>query len=322
MTKNFANGIPLSEILEATNNFCKENVLGEGGFGVVYKGVGKNGVSWAVKRAKKKTARALEFFRREVEALSKMSHQNLVQLLGFCDEEEERILVYEFADNGTLREHLYHSLTEREPLSFEERVEIAVGAAHGLHYLHSFAKPAIVHRDIKTDNILLDRGMQAKIADFGLLKDIPNLSENDEEGFHTKVAGTMGYLDPEYFANFKVTTKSDVYGFGVVMMELLSGKPPVLDVKGHGVSDTITLVEWMDPYITSRKLDFCLDPFLKTYSREAAIMFADLARLCTLPTGKQRPNMEQVSWKLLEIRTLLKSVDKSLLDKSKSSRKR
>ncbi|KAL0350545.1 UNVERIFIED_CONTAM: putative receptor-like protein kinase [Sesamum radiatum] len=216
--------VPFSEILYATKNFNKKLRIGEGGFGKVYKGTMRNGTKVAVKRSEPGHGQGLPEFQTVV--LSKIRHHHLVSLIGYCDERNEMILVYEFMEKGTLRDHLYVSAgesresTSRSTLSWGQRLGICIDAAKGIHYLHTGSSGAIIHRDIKSTNILLDENYVAKVADFGLSRSGPP----DQTHVSTIVKGSFGYLDPEYFLCSQLTQKSDVYSFGVVLLEVLCCK--------------------------------------------------------------------------------------------------
>lgn len=193
----------LAEIKTATDNFNKKFLVGEGGFGKVYKGVMRNGMRVAVKRSQPGAGQGISEFEREITILSRIQHRHLVSFIGYCNEGLEMILVYEFLEKGTLREHLYNS--NFPPLSWKKRLEICIDAAKGLHYLHKGLSMGIIHRDVKSTNILLDENLVAKVSDFGL----STASSLDETHVSTDIKGTIGYLDPEYFRTRQLTQKSE-----------------------------------------------------------------------------------------------------------------
>ncbi|KAK6145195.1 hypothetical protein DH2020_022015 [Rehmannia glutinosa] len=215
------------EMALATNDFNSLTVVGQGGYGKVHRGVLSDGTVVAIKRAQEGSLQGEKEFLTEIELLSRLHHRNLVSLIGYCDEEGEQMLIYEFMPNGTLRDHL--SGKSKVPLSFAMRVKIALGSARGVLYLHTEANPPIFHRDIKATNILLDSRFTAKVADFGLsrLAPVPELEGDVPSYVSTVVKGTPGYLDPEYFLTHKLTDKSDVYSLGVVFLEMLTGMHPI-----------------------------------------------------------------------------------------------
>ncbi|CAI7744750.1 unnamed protein product, partial [Closterium sp. NIES-53] len=272
----------LHQMVKATDNWAKENEVGRGGFGVVYKGHSPQGQLWAIKRSTVMTNN----FEREVRAMATLNHVNLVRLLGFCVDQnletgnQEQILVYEFVANRDLQ---YHIFKTKNPLSLRQRLRLAQGAAEGLAYLHGFETP-IIHRDIKPANILVTADMQAKVADFGLLKRLTHC-----EGDATRVAGTPGYVDPDYNRTRVVTTKSDVFSFGIVLLELLTGSTPIR-YESH-------IRDWAIQKVEAYALEELKDSKLEA-SEEAIVAFADLALDCVKMPGTRRPDMKAVAHSL------------------------
>ncbi|XP_065849484.1 leucine-rich repeat receptor protein kinase HPCA1-like isoform X2 [Euphorbia lathyris] len=274
------------ELKKYTNNFSDANDVGSGGYGKVYRGTLANGQLIAIKRAQQGSLQGGVEFKTEIELLSRVHHKNLVSLLGFCFERGEQMLVYEFVANGSLGDSLSGKSGIR--MDWIRRLKVTLGAARGLAYLHELANPPIIHRDIKSTNILLDERLNAKVADFGLSKP---LSDTEKGHVTTQVKGTMGYLDPEYYMTQQLTEKSDVYSFGVVMLEILTGRRPI--ERGRYIVREVKMA--MDRTKDLYNLHELLDPGIGLETSLKGInKFVDLAMKCVQESGSDRPTMGEV----------------------------
>ncbi|GLT97722.1 hypothetical protein SLE2022_152710 [Rubroshorea leprosula] len=282
--------ISIEVLRQVTNNFSEENILGRGGFGVVYKGELHDGTKIAVKRMESSNVgnKVMNEFKAEIAVLSKVRHRHLVALLGYCINGNERLLVYEYMPQGTLGQHLFEwRQCGYSPLTWKQRVTIALDVARGVEYLHSLAQQSFIHRDLKSSNILLGDDMRAKVADFGLVKHAPDGKYSVE----TRLAGTFGYLAPEYATTGRVTTKVDVYAFGVVLMELITGRKALDDTLPDEQSHLVT---WFRRVLMNKdNILTAVDQTLKPVDESLAsiLMVAELAGHCTARDPHQRPDM-------------------------------
>lgn len=278
------------ELANATNGFSAQNLLGEGGFGCVYKGLLLDGREVAVKQLKIGGGQGEREFRAEVEIISRVHHRHLVTLVGYCISEHQRLLVYEYVPNNTLHYHLHAK--GRPVMEWATRVKVAAGAARGIAYLHEDCHPRIIHRDIKSTNILLDNSFEARVADFGLAK----LALDANTHVTTRVMGTFGYMAPEYASSGKLTEKSDVFSFGVVLLELVTGRKPVDASQPLGDE---SLVEWARPLLSqaleSGSLEGLIDPRLENnYVATEMFGMIEAAAVCIRHLASKRPRMSQV----------------------------
>ncbi|TYH63824.1 hypothetical protein ES332_D07G222000v1 [Gossypium tomentosum] len=284
--------LSLREIKTATNNFDKSFIIGRGGFGNVYKGFNNaSSTPVAIKRLNPSSQQGVLEFRTEIEMLSKLRHQNLVSLIGYCEDKMEMILVYDYMVHGTLRDHLYN--TNNPPLQWEQRLKMCIGAAQGLHYLYTGPNHTIIHRDVKTTNILINEKWITKVSDFGLSK------MNDLSNTHisTAVKGSIGYLDPEYYRLQKITEKSDVYSFGVVLCEVLCARAPIDRTTEDHMQ--ISLAEWVQHCYINGILDQVIDTHLQGKIKLASLLkFGEVAINCLASEGIKRPTMSEVVYGL------------------------
>ncbi|KAL8261170.1 hypothetical protein R6Q59_025219 [Mikania micrantha] len=278
----------LRELEIATNGFADENVIGEGGYGIVYCGVLADKSMVAVKNLLNNRGQAEREFKVEVEAIGRVRHKNLVRLLGYCVEGAHRILVYEYVDNGNLEQWIHGDVGPTSPLTWEIRMNIILGTAKGLTYLHEGLEPKVVHRDIKSSNILLDRQWNPKVSDFGLAK----LLGSESSYVTTRVMGTFGYVAPEYASTGMLNERSDVYSFGILIMEIISGRNPVDYSRPQG---EVNLVDWLKTMVSSRNAEGVLDPKIPEKPSSRALKRVLLVALkCVDPSAQKRPKMGHV----------------------------
>ncbi|KAJ0970405.1 hypothetical protein J5N97_023282 [Dioscorea zingiberensis] len=279
----------LTEIERATDTFSSQKVLGEGGFGIVYHGVMEDGSEVAVKLLTRKDHNGHREFIAEIEMLSRLHHRNLVKLIGICIEGHVRCLVFELISNGSVESHLHGADKWKGILDWDARLKIALGAARALAYLHEDSNPCIIHRDFKASNVLLEDDFTPKVSDFGLAREASEGSRH----ISTKVMGTFGYVAPEYAMTGHLLVKSDVYSYGVVLVELLSGRKPVDMSQPQGSENLVT---WARPLLTSKEgLQKLVDPSLDgKFDFDNMAKVAAIASMCVHLEASQRPFMGEV----------------------------
>ncbi|XP_051150577.1 PTI1-like tyrosine-protein kinase At3g15890 [Andrographis paniculata] len=276
------------ELHTATNGFSDDYKLGEGGFGSVYWGKTSDGLQIAVKKLKSLTSKAEMEFAVEVEVLGRVRHKNLLGLRGYCAGSDQRLIVYDYMPNLSLLSHLHGQCAGEARLDWKKRVKIAIGSAEGLVYLHHEVTPHIIHRDVKASNVLLDSNFEPLVADFGFAKLIPEGVSH----MTTRVKGTLGYLAPEYAMWGKVSESCDVYSFGILLLEIVTGRKPIEKLPG-GIKRTIT--EWTEPYIARGRFKDIVDPKLGGNFDEAQLVqMVNVAALCVQSEPEKRPTMKEV----------------------------
>ncbi|XP_062074751.1 receptor-like protein kinase THESEUS 1 [Humulus lupulus] len=286
----------LEEVVKATNNFSRECLLGSGAFGNVYKGTFDVQATLAIKRPHTHSYQCVQEFRNEVRLLSKVKHRNLVGLIGYCEEpgpKGSKMLVYEYVPNGSLLEFITGKTGMS--LSWRQRANIAIGAAKGIAHLHEGIKPSIIHRDIKPSNILVGDGFQAKVSDFGLVKSGPT---DDQSHVSSQVKGTPGYLDPAYCSSLHLSPFSDVFSFGVILLQLVSARPAIESTKIHS---NYHIIDWARSSLERGKVEDIIDVNLlsEPCNMKMMLKMGRLGLRCVAHIPKERPTMTQV-WQELE----------------------
>ncbi|KAG2648570.1 hypothetical protein PVAP13_1NG020836 [Panicum virgatum] len=285
--KGEKNKLKFADIVKATNNFHQENIIGSGGCGLVYKATLPDGTKLAIKKLNGEMCPMEREFTAEVEALSMAQHENLVPLWGYCIHGDSRLLIYSYMENGSLDDWLHNrDDTANSILDWPMRLKIAQGASQGLSYIHDICKPHIVHRDIKSSNILFDKEFKAYVADFGLSR----LVLANKTHVTTELVGTLGYIPPEYAQGWVATLRGDMYSFGVVLLELLTGRRPVT-----ALSSSKELVKWVHEMTSEGKQIEVLDPDLRGMEHdEQMLKVLEIACRCVDYNACMRPTIQEV----------------------------
>ncbi|XP_047089046.1 calmodulin-binding receptor-like cytoplasmic kinase 2 isoform X1 [Lolium rigidum] len=294
-----SSGLTVADISRATSNFSEKNMVKQGASSSIYKGKLKDGSEIAVKRARKLNGQFLSAeLSRELEMLQKIEHQNLVRFLGFLEQREETLIVVEYVDNGSLREHLDES--RGTGLELAQRLNIAIDVAHAITYLHGYAERAVIHRDIRSSNVLLTGALSAKVAGFGLAR---MAADDGADATHvtTRAVGTAGYVDPEYMVTLQLTDKSDVYSFGVLLVELVTGRPPIERRPGL---DPRATTKWAMQKFRGGDAVVAMDPRMRRSPASVAAVegMLRLAEQCVAPARKDRPSMRRCTEALWTVR--------------------
>lgn len=279
-------------LLKKTLKLSNKDIIGSGGYGTVYRLIINDSMAFAVKKLNRGSAERDRGFERELEAMGDIKHRNIVTLHGYYSAPHYNLLIYELMPNGSLDTILHGRSVDKKVLDWQSRYKIAVGAARGIAYLHHDCIPHIIHRDIKSSNILLDKNMEARVSDFGLA----TLMEPDKTHVSTFPAGTFGYLAPEYFDTGKATAKGDVYSFGVVLLELLTGKKPTDEAF---FEEGTKLVTWVKSVVEDKREEYVLDSSLNCGPRDEINNAFRIAFMCLEPDPSVRPTMAEVV-KMLE----------------------
>lgn len=278
---------PSFEIIEKLESLDDEDIVGSGGFGTVYRMVMNDCGTFAVKRIDRSREGSDQVFERELEILGSIKHINLVNLRGYCRLPTSKLLIYDYLPNGSLDDFLHERGDDEETLNWNDRLKIALGSARGLAYLHHDCSPIIVHRDVKSSNILLDENLEPHVSDFGLAK----LLVDEDAHVTTVVAGTFGYLAPEYLQSGRATEKSDVYSFGVLLLELVTGRRPT---DPYFLAKGLNVVGWLNTLLKENALDDVVDPRCGDADAETVEAVLNIAASCTEPNPDDRPSMNEI----------------------------